>query len=58
MGVLDEIQDFNVIEFDIEILIDGLEGTPNANIVLELNGDRLVGQSLEKAGFKDQPSIS
>lgn len=53
MGVLDEIQDFNVVKFDIEILIDRLEGAPNANIVLELNGDRLVGQSLEKAGFKD-----
>lgn len=52
MRVLDKIQDFNIVELDVQVLIDRLEDASNANIVLELNGDRLVGQSLEKAGVK------
>ena len=48
MRVFDEVQHFDVIELNVEVLIDRLEGASNANIVLKLNGDRLVGQGLEE----------
>lgn len=48
--VLDLLHDRDVIELDIEVLVDALEGAADLNIVLELDGDRGVDQGLEEAG--------
>ncbi len=47
--VLELIYDRNVIKLDVQVLIHALEGAAQANVVLQLNGDLMVNQSLEKA---------
>lgn len=49
MRVLDKVQHFDIVQLDIQVLIDGFQDTPNADIVLEFDRDRLVSQGLEKA---------
>ena len=39
----------NVVQLDIEILVHALERAPKLDIILQLNGDLLVNQGLEKA---------
>lgn len=51
MGVLDLLHDLDVVELDVEILVDALEGALQLYIVLELNGDLMVDEGLEKAAF-------
>jgi hypothetical protein len=47
--VFDQVQHFDIIKLNIQVLIDRLEDTTDADIVLEFNGDRLVGQGFEEA---------
>jgi len=42
-----------VIELDIEILIDRFQSSADLDIVLELDGDFVVDQGLEKAVCKN-----
>jgi hypothetical protein len=51
--VLDQVQYFDIVELDVQVLVDRLQDTTDADVVLELNGDRLVGQSLEEAVTKN-----
>ena len=52
MGVLVELQHFNVIQLDVEVLVDRLQDTADADVIFELDGDSLVGEGLEKAVMK------
>jgi len=47
--VLDQVEHFDVVELNVQVLVDRLQDTTDTDVVLELNGDRLVGQSLEEA---------
>jgi hypothetical protein len=47
--VLGQLQHFDVVELDVQVLVDGLQNATNADVILELNGDRLVGQGLKEA---------
>lgn len=49
MRVLDQIQDFDVVKLDVEVLIDRLQDPADANVILELDGDSLVGEGFEEA---------
>lgn len=49
MRVLVQIQDFDVIQLDVEVLVDRLQDSTDANVILEFNGDGLVGEGLEEA---------
>lgn len=49
MRVFVQIQDFDVIQLDVEVLVDRLQDSTDANVILELNGDGLVGEGLEEA---------
>ena len=48
MRVLVQIKDIDIIELYVQVLVDGFEGAPDPNIILELNGHRLVGERLEE----------
>lgn len=49
MRVLVQIQDLDIVQLDVEILIYRLQDTANADVILELDCDGLVGQGLEEA---------
>lgn len=49
--VLDLLLDRDVVELDVEVLVDRLEGARDLDVVLELDGDGLVDQGLEEAVF-------
>jgi hypothetical protein len=51
MGILIEIQNLDVIQLDVQILVDRLKGAADADIVLKLDGDGMVGESLEEAAL-------
>lgn len=51
MWVFQLIDDANVVKFDVEVLVDALEGAAYGDVVLELDGDFGVDQSLEEAGM-------
>lgn len=44
-----QIQDLDVVELDVEVLVDRLQNTTNADVIFELDGDGLVGKGLEEA---------
>ena len=48
MRVLVEVEHFDVVQLNVQVLIDRLEDTADANVIFKLNGDRLVGQRLEE----------
>ena len=50
MRVLVQIQYLDLVELDVEVLVDRLEDTADADVVLEFDGDGLVGKGLEKTG--------
>jgi hypothetical protein len=56
VGVLVEVQDFNIVQLDVQILIDRLEDSTDADVILKLDGDRLVGKGLEETA-KDKVSV-
>lgn len=60
MGVLVELQHFNVIQLDVEVLVDRLQDTADADVIFELDGDSLVGEGLEKAVMEEEsvPPVS
>jgi hypothetical protein len=43
-----QIQDLDVVELDVEVLIDRLQNTTNADVIFELDSDGLVGKRLEE----------
>jgi hypothetical protein len=47
--VFNEVQYFDIVELDVQVLVDRLQDPTNADVILELNGDSLVCQSLEEA---------
>ena len=49
MGVLELIDNLDVVELDVEVLVDALEDALELNVVLELDGDLVVDESLEEA---------
>ena len=49
MRVLGQVQYFDVVEFDVEVLVDRFQDSTNTDVILKLNGDSLVSQSLEEA---------
>ena len=38
VGVFELVEHSDVVELDVQVLVDGLEGAANRNVVLELNG--------------------
>ena len=48
MRVFVEIEHFDIVQLNVQVLIDGLEDTADANVIFKLNGDRLVGKGLEE----------
>jgi hypothetical protein len=46
--VLVQVQHFNFIQFNVQVLIDRLEDSANANVILKLDSNRLIGKGLEE----------
>lgn len=51
MGVFQLIHHGDVVQFDVEVLVDALEGAANGDVILELNSDFVVDQRLEEAAM-------
>ncbi|CAG8953797.1 hypothetical protein HYFRA_00006689 [Hymenoscyphus fraxineus] len=49
MGILQFLHYLYVVEFDVEVLVDGLQHALDLDVVLELDGDFMVYQGLEEA---------
>lgn len=49
MGVLELIDNLDVVELDIEVLVDALEDALELNVVLEFDRDLVVDEGLEEA---------
>lgn len=49
VGVAQLLVDRDVVELDVEVLVDRLEGARHLDVVLELDGDGLVDEGLEEA---------
>lgn len=49
MRVLVEVEHFDIVQLDVQVLIDRLEDSADANVILKLNSDRLIGKGLEEA---------
>jgi len=49
MWILQLINHRNVIEFDVEVLVDALEGAADGDVVFELDGHGSVDESFEEA---------
>lgn len=47
--VLELVEHDDVVEFDVQILVDGFEGAADGDVVLELHGHSLLGQGFEEA---------
>ena len=43
MRVFQIVEHGDVVEFDIEVLVDGFEGAADGDVVFEFNGDGVVG---------------
>ena len=56
VGVLDLLDDANVIELDVEVLVDALEGTADLDVVFKLDCDDCVDERLEEA-VRVSPSV-
>lgn len=50
MRVLDFLNDADVFQLDVEVLVYALERAADLNVVLELDCDFVVDQSLEETG--------
>lgn len=50
--VLVEVEDVDVVQLDVEVLVDGFEGAADADVVLELDGDDVVGEGFEETEQK------
>lgn len=57
MWVLQLFYHGDVIEFDVEVLIDRFQGSTDLDVVLELDGNLVVHQSLEEAIRPQRVSI-
>ena len=49
MGVLELVDDGDVVELDVEVLVDALEGTAEADVVLKLDSDLVVDEGFKEA---------
>ena len=60
MRVLVEIENVDIVELDVEILIDGLQGPADPDVIFEFDRDGLVGEGLEKAVMEEEsvPPVS
>ncbi len=47
--VLQFIQHHNVVEFDVQVLVDGFQSAADRDVILQLDRYGLLGESLEKA---------
>lgn len=56
MWILQLIEHGNVVEFDVEVLVNGFEGAADGNVVFELDGYGGVDQGFEEAAGKKQVS--
>ena len=49
MRILQLLDDADVIELDVEVLVDALEGAADGDVVFELDGDFMVDERFEEA---------
>lgn len=49
MWIFALFQHLNVVQLDVQILVDRLEGTADRDVVLELHGHSVVRKGLEEA---------
>ncbi|KAK6841858.1 DNA repair protein pso2 [Apiospora arundinis] len=48
--VLELLEDLDIIELDVEVLVNALQGSPDLNVILELDGYLVVDEGFEKTG--------
>lgn len=49
MGILDLFDDGDVVELNVEVLVDALEGAADLDVVFEFDGDGCVDECFEEA---------
>lgn len=48
MRVFELVEDGDVVQFDVEVLVDGFEGPADGDVVFELDGQHVVGERFEE----------
>jgi hypothetical protein len=51
VGVLELLDNLDVVELDVEVLVHALEDALELDVVLELDRDLVVDEGLEEAGI-------
>ena len=49
MRVFIQIEDVDIIKLDVEVLVDRFQSAADADVIFQLDGDGLVGESFEEA---------
>lgn len=49
MRVFIQIEDVDIIKLDVEVLVDRFQGAADTDVIFQLDGDGLVGESFEEA---------
>lgn len=58
MRVLVEVEHFDVIQLDIQVLVDALEAAADSDVVLELDDDRVVCEGFEETRPEETNELS
>ena len=49
MRVFIQVEDVDIVELNIEVLVDRFQGAADTDVIFQLDGDGLVGESFEEA---------
>ena len=49
MRVLVQVQNLHVVQLDVQVLVDRLEDSTDADVIFKLDGNGLVGKGLKEA---------
>lgn len=58
MGVLHLLDHRDVVQLDVEVLVHALQRAAHGDVILELDGDLVVHQSLEEAVYRKHKPVS
>jgi hypothetical protein len=47
--IFDFVDDRDIIQLDVQVLVDGFEGTADEYVILQFNGDLVLNERLEEA---------
>ena len=57
MRILVKVKHLNIIQLDVEVLVDALQGAADSDVVLEFDDNGVVGEGFKETGAR-KPSQS